>query len=97
MRFVTGLALLALMFGGPAAVPASAVDTSTGTTTTATTGATSAGSTATAIETGAAVVQHQTECHHDGSGIARSVPAADRAAPAGVAAGAHGSRAPPRS
>lgn len=95
MRFVTGLALLALMFGGPAAVPASAVDTSTGTTT----GATSAESTATATasETGAAVVQQQTECHHDGSGIARSVPAADRAAPAGVAAGAHGSRAPPRS
>ena len=100
LRFVTGLALLALMFGGPAAGPASAVSTTTGTTTSSTR-ATSAESTATAgtaVETGAtgaAAVQHQTECQHDGSGVARSVPVADRAAPAGVAPGTHGSRAPP--
>ena len=100
LQFLTGLALLALTLGGPVASAAPTSSTSASTpTTTATTATVASAADAAASTDPAAVavaVQRQTECQHDASGVTPAVPAAPVAAPAGVAPGAHDSRAPPR-
>jgi hypothetical protein len=98
LRFLTGLALLALAFGTTAASAAPASPPVTAAVTTTVEAPAAAAITAPGVQDAAARTSPRSEeCRHDASRAARvAPPAADTATLAGIAAQPHGSRAPPR-